>query len=189
MTAQTIDPTITAAALLAEFDGWREERADLSAEEENGRIPEWADSDDKGCDLASRMADTLRAILNPPPLPVATGHRECLSCDATLADIATFCWQCKAKAEQDGEEYEADLGAPFLRCPVCNCDGGIREVDRAERWHELGEDAELDADGEVNVPMSYDGDGDYESDGFVCVGTRHTVHHAVTIPAHWNIDA
>lgn len=50
------------SALLSDYDAWRDERADLSATEEHGGPggDAWADSDDTGCDLASRLADALR---------------------------------------------------------------------------------------------------------------------------------
>lgn len=49
------------AALLAEFDAWREDRADLSAAEDDGGA-DWSESDDQGCDLAQRLAEALRAL-------------------------------------------------------------------------------------------------------------------------------
>lgn len=51
-------------SLLARYDEWREERADLSAQEADGGA-DWSGSDDDGCALAAELSDALRALLTP----------------------------------------------------------------------------------------------------------------------------
>lgn len=51
-----------AGPLLAEYDDWRQERADLSADPATDS-DDWHASDDTGCDLAARLAATLRATV------------------------------------------------------------------------------------------------------------------------------
>lgn len=58
--AARLHPMTDVPDLIAEYDTWRDERADLSATEEPSSSA-WADSDDTGCDLASRLADALRS--------------------------------------------------------------------------------------------------------------------------------
>lgn len=70
----------TIAGVLAEFDAWREDRADLSANDGPGTDPDdWAASDDAGCDLASRMAELLRPLAPTPALEPA--EQECPTCE------------------------------------------------------------------------------------------------------------
>jgi hypothetical protein len=61
--AATGDQLRTAAALIAEYDGWSSDRADLSANDGPETDPDsGADSDDAGCDLASRAVELLREL-------------------------------------------------------------------------------------------------------------------------------
>jgi hypothetical protein len=71
MSTTTIDPTTaeTIAKVLADYDEWREDRADLSAGDSSGNLPasgDWHDSDDTGCGLADRMAELLRPLAAEP---------------------------------------------------------------------------------------------------------------------------
>lgn len=58
---------MSAKDLLASYDAWREERADLSATEE-GAIPapagDWHNSDDTGCGLADALATELTQVVH-----------------------------------------------------------------------------------------------------------------------------
>lgn len=60
------DTTDDVSGLLARYDEWRDERADLSAAEGSTPHPDpddWADSDDEGCALAEELAGALRRVL------------------------------------------------------------------------------------------------------------------------------
>ncbi len=63
-------------SLLAEYEAWRDSRADLSAE---GDSDGWAESDDAGCDLARRFAEAYTEALRAASDVVG------YACDADLA--------------------------------------------------------------------------------------------------------
>ena len=193
------DILATATKLLADYDAWDEDRGELSAAEQDGPTPgsgSWHDSDDTGCALAGSLAHLLRTLTVVPAAPVipeAVGRRDCYGCDAALVDTATECWQCKAETEADGEEYEADLGDPYLLCMGCGIADGIYEDEKAARWTALGHrdhgSTTLTADGLVQVQMDYSGHGDFDGEGFVCEGPVGKLSHPVTIPDHWKLNA
>lgn len=92
----TPDTTTDAAQLLHEYDTWRDERADLSAAE--GGLPftdgpdpdEWHASDDKGCDLADRLAGALAAVTLDTASSASRQHRIDTGAYLTHADLAEY---------------------------------------------------------------------------------------------------
>lgn len=85
----TTDPL----ALLREYDAWREERAELSAQESSGNFPSsdaWHGSDDDGCALAARLADALREATAPQAKAAADAEWYAQAAENERASLARF---------------------------------------------------------------------------------------------------
>lgn len=75
------DPAAPAVAkLLGQYDEWREDRADLSGQD-NPASSDWHDSDDTGCDLADRLADALRDLTDALAKQAQAWHVASHDCD------------------------------------------------------------------------------------------------------------
>lgn len=119
--ARIVEQRTKPAAVLADYDAWRAKRADQSALEDDGKADpdDWAELDERGCDLASELAEVLREAIKPRTVHIlvydgvddylVSVHDTHADAEARLVELATERGYDAATTDQTPRDWFHDL--------------------------------------------------------------------------------